>query len=198
MVTNITPGMVPATCPVCGASFTPARRSQRTCTEACKKKLARFENRDAKSSKAPRQVGLYQNAQNHRNAPRQVIENTTVGVPVFHDLDRGVPLTFERINEITWRMTDGVKIRHSGGRVLSGSDQPRSIGWLTDIGWAHGRQAWVARIGDLSYGPTSFAKARKAAVLMAHGGFEEPVQRVKDGPTHLRVLVAMLSDGEAH
>src|SRR6185312_2075979 len=69
MVTNITPGARSAMFPICGTLFTPSRRSQRTCTEACKKKLARRQNRDVFRENGP----LYQTAQNSDFGVSQVI-----------------------------------------------------------------------------------------------------------------------------
>lgn len=174
------PGKGATLCPICGTTFTPARRSQRTCTEACKKRLARSEKRDGKRSFSPSRIGLSQRAQKAKNSIGQPIDNINGAVPVFDDLSPSSPLVFERINEVTVKVTDGVKIRHTGGPAFAGSDQPRAVAWLMDIGWPTGRQAWVARMGELSYGPTTFAKAKRAALLMVRGGFEEPVARLTD------------------
>lgn len=182
-------------CLICGTPFTPARRSQRTCTEACKKKLARTENRDGNSSKSPSRLGLYRTPQKPQFSVSQVIEKIGGAVPVLDDLSEPSPFVFERINEITWKVTDGVKIRHAAGTYFAGADQRRALAWLMDIGWNGDRQAWFVRVGDVSYGPTTFAKAKKAAVLILQGGFEAPVTRVKDGPTHLRQQMIML-EGE--
>ena len=93
------PAILDRNCPICGTPFTPSRRSQRTCTEACKKRLARTENRDAKGSKTPSRLGSYQRPPKPQFARSQVIENTEGSVPVFHDLDERSPLVFERINQ---------------------------------------------------------------------------------------------------
>jgi hypothetical protein len=190
--TNTTPVAEPAIpsrrCPICGTSFLPARRAQRACNSACKQALFRAEKRNENPENGP----LYQTAQNSENHGSQVIEKIEGSVPVFEHFEDRTP-TFERGNDVTYKITDGVKVRDVGAAQWArGGDHGRALGWLMEIGWIAGESAWCVRIGNLSYGPTSLARAKSAAVAIVRGGFTEPVQRVSNPSAHLNAMQAKL------
>jgi hypothetical protein len=107
----------------------------------------------------------------------------------------GRELSWVKVNDVTWKLTDGTKIRVPGGAIMRhGRDDERAVAWVIDVGWPGGWSQWLARYGDVSYGPTTLSQARRAAKLMVAGGFEEPVQRVGGAAGRLNELaVASLS-----
>jgi hypothetical protein len=89
----------------------------------------------------------------------------------------GANVWFEQINEITWKLTDGVMTEQEG-RL----DTPttRALAWIAGFGWTKdGRRPtppseWTAFCGKYHHGPTTLRKAKQAALAMLTG---RPVER---------------------
>lgn len=182
-------------CHVCGEPFAPKRRSQVCCGPACKQAMYR-QNRNAIRAENPISGHMHRSGKNSRKSSPQTIGNKRFPVTVFGNSEIG-PLHFERVNAVTIKLTDGVKIRQPGSHgQWSGFDQNRPLAWLMEVGWLAGKPAWCARLGPMSYGPTSLAKAKAAATAMVLGWFDQPVQVVTDPVGNLhRMQATLVGDG---
>ena len=103
-------------------------------------------------------------------------------------------LHFERVNEITFKLTDGevTNVPASHGK-WGGYRTTKAVAWVISI--APGQ--WLARCRDEAAGPSSFNEAKANALAMARGScgdyfIENPID-------HLNGLQARLldRDGEA-
>jgi hypothetical protein len=100
-------------------------------------------------------------------------------------------LVIERVNEVTCKVTDGVKVRTAASLGwFGGREDTRALAWLMDVGWPGGKSSWVVRMGDVAVGPMSFAHARRAALKLVIGAYEEPVRVVRDAARELDVHAA--------
>jgi hypothetical protein len=63
-------------------------------------------------------------------------------------------LTFQKLNSITWKVTDGVQINTSAGRAS------RALGYVMEV--LPGR--WMARVGNLGSDLLSFGAANREAI----------------------------------
>jgi hypothetical protein len=81
-----------------------------------------------------------------------------------------------KLNDITWKLTDGSKTRtHASHGQWGGYEIERGLAWVMDVGWIARKHVYFARCGNRSYGPTDFADAKQAAFAMAIGAPIEPV-----------------------
>ena len=103
-------------------------------------------------------------------------------------------LQFERVNEITFKLTDGevTNVPASHGK-WGGHRTTKAVAWVINIGPSQ----WLARCRDEVSGPSSFNEAKANALAMARGScgdyfIENPID-------HLNGLQARLldRDGEA-
>jgi hypothetical protein len=101
-------------------------------------------------------------------------------------------LTFRRVNEVTWNLTDG-KMTEVPGQFgkWAGFRVPRAVAWITNVG----KSAWLARFKDQCCGPLPFEDAKVAVLEMAKGGKGDYI--VENPIAHLNELQALLHDREA-
>lgn len=106
-------------------------------------------------------------------------------------------LKLVRINEVTLKITDDTRIRSEGNLARwVGSESSRALAWVYNAGWhvVGSQEVWIARCGELAFGPTTFHRAVDAAKRMACGGFDLAVTRVAEPVAYLtRVSVELLS-----
>ena len=110
------------------------------------------------------------------------------------NLSQKTKLHFERVNEVSFKLTDGdvTNVPASHGQ-WGGYRATKAVAWVIKIG----SDAWLARCGDEASGPSSFNEAKANALAMARGTcgdyfIENPID-------HLNGLQARLldRDGEA-
>jgi hypothetical protein len=110
------------------------------------------------------------------------------------NLSQKTNLRFERVNEVSFKLTDGevTNVPASHGQ-WGGYRTTKAVAWVIKIGL----DAWLARCGDEASGPSSFNEAKVSALAMARGAcgdyfIENPID-------HLNGLQARLLDrnGEA-
>ena len=109
------------------------------------------------------------------------------------NLSQKTKLHFERVNEFTFKLTDGeiTNVSASHGQ-WGGYRTKKAVGWVINIAPSQ----WLARCRDEASGPSSFNEAKANALAMARGAhgdyfIENPID-------HLNGLQARLidSDGE--
>ena len=102
-------------------------------------------------------------------------------------------LTFERVNDVAWKLTDGtmttVPASHGqwGGYRLT-----QALAWVIDVG--PDKPAWIARHKDQCSNPTDLREAKAAAIIMAKGACGDYV--VRNPIAHLNGLTAHLLERE--
>lgn len=76
------------------------------------------------------------------------------------------PLTCEKVNEVTFKITNGelTNVPTSHGQ-WGGYRTTKALAWFIKLG----PDAWVARCGDDICNPTSFKEAKSRALAMARG-----------------------------
>lgn len=96
---------------------------------------------------------------------------------------------FERVNEVTWKLTNGelTTVSASHGQ-WGGYRVTKAIAWVICL--VPG--SWLARCRDMACGPSSLAKAKAAAMAMAKGAVGD--YRIANALTHLNELTARLSE----
>ena len=96
-------------------------------------------------------------------------------------------LAFERVNEVTWKLTDGTmtNVPASHGQ-WGGYRVTKAVAWVIDVG-----PAWIARYKDQCTNPTDLREAKVAAVAMAKGACGDYV--VSNPIAHLNGLTAKIS-----
>jgi hypothetical protein len=107
------------------------------------------------------------------------------------NLSQKTNLRFERVNEVTFKLTDGeaTNVAASHGQ-WGGYRTTKAVAWVIKIG----SDAWLARCGDEASGPSSFNEAKVNALAMARGAhgdylLENPID-------HLNGLQAQLLDSD--
>ena len=100
------------------------------------------------------------------------------------------------VNGVTLKVTDGDAIRQERSHgQWGGSNAERALAWITCLDWVVGtHQQWMVRVGHLAYGTTTLSKAKKAALAIVQGGFEDPLRIVRDPIGELNVMQAGLTD----
>jgi hypothetical protein len=101
-------------------------------------------------------------------------------------------LVFERVNEVTWKLTDGEKIRTPASHgQWGGYNTTRAVAWVIEV--APGR--WLARCDDRACGPDTLPSAKKGALAMAKGACGE--YTISNPIAHLNGITARLLDAAA-
>jgi len=105
------------------------------------------------------------------------------------NLSQKTNLHFERVNEVAFKLTDGevTNVPTSHGQ-WGGYRTTKAVAWVIKIG----PDAWLARCGDRSCGPTIFDKAKADALNMATGSYHEV--RLRDAVTYLNRLHARMAE----
>jgi hypothetical protein len=110
------------------------------------------------------------------------------------NLSQKTKLHFERVNEVSFKLTDGdvTNVPASHGQ-WGGYRATKAVAWVIKIG----SDAWLARCGDEASGPSSFNEAKANALAMAKGACGDYF--VENPIDHLNGLQARLldRDGEA-
>jgi hypothetical protein len=101
------------------------------------------------------------------------------------------PLRCERVNEVTFKITDGKMFRVPAKQGWwSGYDTPRALAWVINVGPT--TAAWLARSSDQVSGPLGFGEAKATAINLAKGA--EGDYRIQNPISHLNGLQARLLD----
>lgn len=110
------------------------------------------------------------------------------------NLSQKTSLRFERVNESTFKLTDGeyTNVPASHGQ-WGGYRTTKAIAWVVNIAPGH----WLARCLNEVSGPLPFAKAKANAIAMARGAHGDYF--IENQIDHLNGLQARLldRDGEA-
>jgi hypothetical protein len=109
-------------------------------------------------------------------------------------LSQKTKLHFERVNEVTFKLTDGevTNVPASHGQ-WGGYRTTKAVAWVINL--APGQ--WLARCRDEASGPSSFNEAKANALAMARGAHGDYF--IENSIDHLNGLQARLRDrdGEA-
>jgi hypothetical protein len=97
-------------------------------------------------------------------------------------------LAYVRINEVTWKLTDGVASIQWGGNRSGGYKTARAVAWIFAVG--NGR--WIARHRDRFSPPLNLAAAKQYARAMLGG--DRPGRVVADPIHELNRLQCIVAD----
>ena len=105
------------------------------------------------------------------------------------NLSQKTNLRFERVNEVTFKLTDGelTNVPASHGQ-WGGYRTTKAVAWVINI--APGQ--WLARCRDEASGPSSFNEAKANALAMARGAHGD--YSIENPIDHLNGLQARLID----
>ena len=96
---------------------------------------------------------------------------------------------FERVNEFTWKLTNGEQTNVPASRgQWGGYRKTKALAWVICI--VSGK--WLARCSEMVCGPSSLKRAKAAAMAMVKGAAGD--YQVTNAVTHLNGLTARLSD----
>ena len=100
------------------------------------------------------------------------------------NLSQKTNLRFERVNEVTFKLTDGedINVPASHGQ-WGGYRTTKAVAWVIKIG----ADAWLARCQNQACGPSTFSEAKQNAVAMARGAVgdylvDNPVEHLDGTP----------------
>lgn len=132
-------------------------RPQRFCTDRCRQA-------HRKIAHTPEKGLRYRTGRVKPKSPSQ--GNDLQGEFKPENLSSKTNLRFERVNEVTFKLTDGegTNVPASHGQ-WSGYRTTKALAWVIKIG----PDAWLARCGDRSCGPTTFDTAKADALRIATG-----------------------------
>jgi hypothetical protein len=103
------------------------------------------------------------------------------------------PLRCERVNDITFKITDGEMSRVPAKLGWwGGYNTPRALAWVMNVGI--NSAAWLAQCDDKVSGPFSLNEAKATAINLAKGAAGD--YRIRNAVTHLNGLQARLLDRE--
>jgi hypothetical protein len=106
------------------------------------------------------------------------------------NLSQKTKLHFERVNEATFKLTDGegTNVPASHGK-WGGYRTTKAMAWVIKIE----ADAWLARYENQACGPSTFSEAKQNAVEMARGAAGDYL--VENPVEHLNGLAARSLDG---
>ena len=120
--------------------------------------------------------------------PPQVIEKPSA-LAVNNRPPNPSRFKFERVNEVTWKLTNGELITVPASHGQWGSYRAtKALAWVICLVPGN----WLARCGDMVCGPSSLAEAKRFATAMVKGTVGH--YRIENSPTHLNGLTARLSE----
>jgi hypothetical protein len=171
-------------CEHCGAVFASSThgRTKRFCSDRCRQA-------HRKGASTPEDGLRYRRG---RPKPKSGSQGTDL-IDEFkpETLSQKTKLRFERVNDITFKLTDGevTNVPASHGQ-WGGYRTTKAVAWVINI--APGQ--WLARCRDEAAGPSSFNETKANALAMARGAggdyfIENPID-------HLNGLQARLLGGE--
>ena len=155
-------------------------RPQRFCSDACRQAHRKI-NATAK-------CGLrYRTGRLKPKVASQDAEVSRQSKP--ENLSQKTNLRFERVNEVTFKLTDGelTNVPASHGQ-WGGYRATKAVAWVMSI--APGQ--WLARCRDEASGPSSFNEAKTNALAMARGACGDYL--IENPIDHLNGLQARLLD----
>jgi hypothetical protein len=98
---------------------------------------------------------------------------------------------FEKVNEITWKLTNGEMTNTPASRgQWGGYRTSKAVAWVIDVGVS----AWIAPHKDQSTNPSGLKEAKTAALAMAKGACGD--YAVTNPIAHLNGLGARLLDAD--
>jgi hypothetical protein len=151
---------MPTNCLICGESLTanPLGRPQRFCSHRCRQA-------DRKSLSRARNGLRYRTGRVKPKSASQRIE-TTVEFKQESLSPKRQPLTCERVNEVTFKITNGelTNVPTSHGQ-WGGYRTKKALAWVINVG----PNSWLARCGNQACGPSTFPQAKADALAMARG-----------------------------
>jgi endogenous inhibitor of DNA gyrase (YacG/DUF329 family) len=102
-------------------------------------------------------------------------------------------LRFEKVNDVAWKLTDGAMERTPASHgQWAGYNSTRALADVIDVGWVADKSSWIARYRDKSVGPTTFAEAKRAAMLLYRGGSDDLQETIRKPVNWLNILQASL------
>jgi hypothetical protein len=146
-----------SSCQHCGAELklAPSGRRKRYCSDACRQ--AAFRN-ETTANRAPSYP-----SKGYENCALEPIETQDDFPSRNEELElsrssahSSKELTFQKLNSITWKLTDGVQINTGSGRAS------RALGYVVEV--APGK--WMARVRNLGSELLSFGAAKQEAVRL--------------------------------
>ena len=92
----------------------------------------------------------------------------TLHPPLKYRSGNSATLEWEKVNEVTWKLTDGTmtNVPASHGQ-WGGYRVTKPVAWVIDVGPQ--KPAWIARHKDQCTNPTDLRQAKAAAMAMAKG-----------------------------
>jgi hypothetical protein len=113
----------------------------------------------------------------------------------FPQVGRAAKLEWERVNEVTWKLTDGemTNVPRSHGQ-WGGYRTSKAVAWVIDVS-ATDKAAWIARYKDQCSNPMPLKQAKAVAMAMAKSAPGD--YRVTSPIAHLNGITARLLDSEA-
>ena len=168
-------------CECCDRKLEPTKtgRPKRFCSSRCRTATNRVSLQDGGLSGLRYRTGL--------GTPKSALQETDPQQEFLsrNSISKNQPLRFERVNEVTWKVTDGegsnvpARLGFWGGYRTS-----RAVAWVMNVAPAE----WLARYRDQCCGPSSIAQAKGDALRMARG---------KDGDWVVRNPIAELNELQA-
>jgi hypothetical protein len=154
-------------------------RPQRFCSDACRKAAGRLNGQER--SEAVPSTGAPFSCLQHTDLPNNFCPKI--------EISEKKPLTFEQVNDVTWKLTDGegINVPTSHGQ-WAGYRTTKAIAWVIEVAPGY----WFARYQSQSSRPTSLKKAKARAVGMATGSVRE--REVADPIRRLNFLRALVED----
>ena len=150
-----------SSCQHCGIEVESKQRGRppKFCSDRCRKAASRNGNLRTKRRIATDSTGL-------RKPCKKDTQKQSVACPKI-EFSRKKPLRFERVNEVTWKLTDGTytDVPARPGK-WGGYRTTKAVAWLMGLG----PKRWVARRGDMASHPLPLAEAKTAARRMVVSG----------------------------
>ena len=148
---------MPSSCQQCGVNLKLASsgRRKRFCSNACRQAAFRNETTAKRASNYP--------TKGHEKPALEPVE-TQYDFPLRNEelepfrssAHFSNELTFQKLNSVTWKLTDGMQINTGSGRAS------RALGYVMEV--SPGR--WMARVRSLGSGLLSFGAAKQEAIRL--------------------------------
>jgi hypothetical protein len=181
-------------------------RPRRFCSDECRDQARRRRNlartgRARRGRKASHETPPQWGTADPAKVEKNLAQNQELAVPQ-KSISGNRPLRWDRINAVTWKLTDGeiARVSAEAAGTRTGFNVSRAVAWVIDVGWVAGRVVWFARVhderGDWSFGSTTIERAKAAAERRVnHAPFDpRPDERAFLGPVDLNRVAAGLLD----
>ena len=148
-------------CEFCGKPLLNRSRGRRRrfCSDACRQS-------HRKVAATPENGLRYRTGRVKPKSASQGVDVTPEFRPENPSLRTDLPLKCEKVNEVTFKITNGelTNVRASHGQ-WGGYRTTKALAWILKLG----PDAWVARCGDRICNPKSFNEAKAQALATARG-----------------------------